>query len=431
MKDQYPSQLTLSPISTMNGTLRLPGSKSLSNRVILLSLLAQGSTTISNLLDSEDVRYMVSALAELDIPHQLNWDQHSLSIEGQNGRIRVAEANLFLGNAGTAMRPLTAVMTLGKGQYVLDGVQRMRERPIIDLVEGLQQLGAQITCADNGCPPVAITANGLPGGTTHLSGSISSQYLSAILMASPYAQQPVTIIIKNELVSLPYVQMTIDLMKQFGVQVENEENRKFVIPSQTYHSPTHYFVEGDASTASYFLAGAAITGGTVTVEGCGRKSVQGDIGFATVLEKMGAIVHWEDHSITVTGSGKLQGITINMNTMPDVAMTLAVVALFAQGETRIEDIYNWRVKETERMEAVSMELRRLGATVEVGRDYLVVQPPSQIQSATIQTYQDHRMAMAFSLAACKGVPITIDDPACVQKTFPQYFDVLSEMTATT
>ena len=214
MKDQYPSQLTLSPISTMNGTLRLPGSKSLSNRVILLSLLAQGSTTISNLLDSEDVRYMVSALEELDIPHQLNWDQHSLSIEGQNGRIRVAEANLFLGNAGTAMRPLTAVMTLGKGQYVLDGVQRMRERPIIDLVEGLQQLGAQITCADNGCPPVAITANGLPGGTTHLSGSISSQYLSAILMASPYAQQPVTIIIKNELVSLPYVQMTIDLMKQ-------------------------------------------------------------------------------------------------------------------------------------------------------------------------------------------------------------------------
>ncbi|MGA0191122.1 MAG: 3-phosphoshikimate 1-carboxyvinyltransferase [bacterium] len=424
-------QLRLDPIRRISGSITLPGSKSLSNRVLLLAMLSEGETFIENLLDSDDVRRMIDALAKLKISYEEDRPGKKIRVKGEGGRIPVDKAELFLGNAGTAIRPLTAALTLGHGRFVLDGIERMRERPIQDLLDGLNQLGAQVRSIDNtGCPPVEIIANGLPGGVTKLSGAISSQYLSAILLTSPYAQTPVEIRIKDHLVSIPYVEMTIRLMNRFGVNVDvSEDFKSFHINApQSYKSPKTYFVEGDASSASYFLAGAAITGGTVTVIGCGTDSLQGDAQFAKIMEMMGAEVQWEANQITVRGSGNLKGIDVDMNEMPDAAMTLAVAALFAKGTTAIRNIYNWRLKETERLKAVSSELKKLGATVEEGKDYIIIEPPEKLLSAEIATYDDHRMAMAFSLAACGEVPITILDPSCVSKTFPDYFDQLSKLT---
>ena len=424
-------QLRLDPIRRISGSITLPGSKSLSNRVLLLAMLSEGETFIENLLDSDDVRRMIDALAKLKILYEEDRPSKKIRVKGEGGRIPVDKAELFLGNAGTAIRPLTAALTLGHGRFALDGIERMRERPIQDLLDGLNQLGAQVRSINNsGCPPVEIIANGLPGGVTKLSGAISSQYLSAILLTSPYAQTPVEIRIKDHLVSIPYVEMTIRLMNRFGVNVDVSEDFKIfhINAPQSYKSPKTYFVEGDASSASYFLAGAAITGGTVTVIGCGTDSLQGDAQFAKIMEMMGSEVQWEANQITVRGSGNLKGIDVDMNEMPDAAMTLAVAALFAKGTTAIRNIYNWRLKETERLKAVSSELKKLGATVEEGEDYIIIEPPEKLLSAEIATYDDHRMAMAFSLAACGEVPITILDPSCVSKTFPDYFDQLSKLT---
>ena len=417
--------ITLSPIRKISGEVILPGSKSLSNRILLLSMLAEGQTEIQNLLDSDDIRRMVEALETLGIEFEENRAKNRISVSGTAGIIPVSEATLMLGNAGTAIRPLTAAMTLGHGRFVLDGVARMRERPIIDLVEGLSQLGANLHCLnETDCPPVEVIANGLPGGKTRLSGAISSQYLTAILLVAPYAKKDVEIEITDKLVSVPYVEMTLRLMQRFGVSVNHTDFQSFHIPRQNYQSPGSIFVEGDASSASYFLAGAAITKGTVTVKGCGTESMQGDARFAEVLEKMGALVEWGPNQVKLTGAA-LNGIDVDMNQMPDAAMTLAVAALFASGPTAIRNIYNWRVKETERLQAVSTELRKLGAEVEEGYDYLVIQPPKQIKEVSIDTYDDHRMAMAFSLAACGNSPVTINNPGCVSKTFPDYFEVLS------
>ncbi|MDP7138258.1 MAG: 3-phosphoshikimate 1-carboxyvinyltransferase [SAR324 cluster bacterium] len=424
-----PDSLILAPIKRISGRVDLPGSKSLSNRVLLLSMLAEGTTQIQNLLDSDDVRYMIGALEKLGITLQETREKNEISVEGCSGRIPNSDLELMLGNAGTAMRPLTAALTLGQGRYVLDGVPRMRERPIVDLVEGLQQLGAKVRLL-NGPPgpPVEILAQGLPGGTARIKGSVSSQFLSAILMAAPGAQKDITLEIDDTLVSVPYVEMTLALMERFGVHVENRDFQEFHIPGkQTYHSPGDFFVEGDASSASYFLAGAAITGGTVTVLGCGTESLQGDSKFAEVLEQMGAETQWQPHSVTVRGN-TLKGVDLDMNRMPDAAMTLAVAALFAEGTTKIRNVYNWRLKETERMKAVTTELRKLGAEVEEGDDYLIIDPPDQIQSTEIETYDDHRMAMAFSLAACGAESVTILDPGCVSKTFPDYFEVLKSVS---
>jgi len=424
-----PDSLILAPIKRISGRVDLPGSKSLSNRVLLLSMLAEGTTRIQNLLDSDDVRYMIGALEKLGITLQETREKNEISVEGCSGRIPNSDLELMLGNAGTAMRPLTAALTLGQGRYVLDGVPRMRERPIVDLVEGLQQLGAKVRLL-NGPPgpPVEILAQGLPGGTARIKGSVSSQFLSAILMAAPGAEKDVTLEIDDTLVSMPYVEMTLALMERFGVHVENRDFQEFHIPGkQTYHSPGDFFVEGDASSASYFLAGAAITGGTVTVLGCGTESLQGDSKFAEVLEQMGAETQWQPHSVTVRGN-TLKGVDLDMNRMPDAAMTLAVAALFAEGTTKIRNVYNWRLKETERMKAVTTELRKLGAEVEEGDDYLIIDPPDQIQSTEIETYDDHRMAMAFSLAACGAESVTILDPGCVSKTFPDYFEVLKSVS---
>ncbi len=425
MPCNFEDQIVLDPIRTISGKVVLPGSKSISNRILVLAMLAEGRSHAQNLPNSEDVRLMVEALRTLQVPIQENLQSRAMKITGCGGTIPVEGAELFLGNSGTTMRSLTAALAIGQGRFVLDGVARMRERPIIDLVHGLQQLGVRICCLKGtNCPPVEIHASGIPGGSAHVSGAISSQYLSALLMAAPYARNDVKIIIKDRLVSQPYVQMTLNLMTQFGVDVKNFRNRQFHIRGrQSYQSPGTIYVEGDASSASYFLAGAAITGSKITVEGCGSNSIQGDVQFAAILQQMGARVTWHPNAITLQGF-KLSGIDVDMNEMPDVAMTLAVVALFAEGSTAIRNIYNWRVKETERIKAVSSELRKLGAQVEEGEDYILITPPVALQSAVIDTYDDHRMAMAFSLAACGPVPVTINNPQCVAKTFPDYFDLL-------
>ncbi|KAF6144565.1 hypothetical protein GIB67_006057 [Kingdonia uniflora] len=440
------SEIVLKPIKEISGVVKLPGSKSLSNRILLLAALSEGTTVVDNLLSSEDVHYMLGALRTLGLDVEEDNANKRATVKGCGGQFPVGEETkeevlLNLGNAGTAMRPLTAAVTAagGNSRYVLDGVPRMRERPIGDLVLGLKQLGADVDCfLGTNCPPVRVNANGgLPGGKVKLSGSISSQYLTALLMAAPLALGDVEIEIIDKLISVPYVEMTLKLMKQYGVSVEHSDSwdRFLVKGGQKYKSPGYSYVEGDASSASYFLAGAAVTGGTVTVEGCGTTSLQGDVKFAEVLEKMGAKVTWTETSVTVTGpprdsSGKihLRAVDVNMNKMPDVAMTLAVVAIFADGPTTIRDVASWRVKETERMIAICTELRKLGATVEEGSDYCVITPPKRLNVTAIDTYDDHRMAMAFSLAACADVPVTIKDPGCTKKTFPDYFEVLERFT---
>ncbi|CAM8907497.1 unnamed protein product [Rhodiola kirilowii] len=440
-----PSKIVLQPIQEISGTVNLPGSKSLSNRILLLAALSEGTTVVENLLDSDDIHYMLGALKALGLDVEEQKAEKRAIVVGCGGKFPVGESKgevqLFLGNAGTAMRPLTAAVAAagGNASYILDGVPRMRERPIADLVIGLKQLGADADCfLGTSCPPVRVNANGgLPGGKVKLSGSISSQYLTALLMAAPLALGDVEIEIIDKLISIPYVEMSLKLMERFGVYVEHSDSwdRFYIKGGQKYRSPGNAHVEGDASSASYFLAGAAITGGTVTVEGCGTSSLQGDVKFAEVLGQMGAKVTWTENSVTVTGPKRnpfgrkhLRAIDVNMNKMPDVAMTLAVVALFADGPTAIRDVASWRVKETERMIAICTELRKLGATVEEGPDYCVITPPEKLNVTAIDTYDDHRMAMAFSLAACAEVPVTIKDPGCTRKTFPDYFEVLQRFT---
>jgi 3-phosphoshikimate 1-carboxyvinyltransferase len=428
--------LTLKPIKKIDGTVRLPGSKSLSNRILLLAALAEGTTRVENLLDSDDIRYMVDALKVLGLSFTEDRVNNILEITGCGGKFEKTGkevTELFLGNAGTAMRPLTAaVAAAGQGTFVLDGVQRMRERPIQDLVDGLVQLGVDAECTmGTGCPPVRINCKGLPGGKIELGGNVSSQYLTAILMSAPLSTGTVEIQVVTELISKPYVEMTIKLMERFGVKVDAAEDlQSFKIQGgQTYKSPGSIFVEGDASSASYFLAGATITGGTVTVEGCGLDSIQGDTKFAYTMEQMGATLEWTANSVTCTGpkDGKLKAIDVNMNAMPDAAMTLAVAALFADGTTTIRDVASWRVKETERMIAICTETRKLGAEVVEGSDYCVITPPKGgfNKGVAIDTYDDHRMAMAFALAACGNEDIIINDPKVTKKTFPNYFDVLA------
>lgn len=438
--DSDKNQLTVTPIKSLDGIVTLPGSKSLSNRCLLLAALSEGETRVENLLESDDIRYMLEALDTLKVPVKREPDDPTtVTVTGQAGPINSPtpeeSLELFLGNAGTAMRPLAAALCMGKGQFVLDGVPRMRERPIADLIDGMQQLGAVVTCVEaTGCPPVTIDAKGLTGGKASISGQMSSQFLSSMLMASPAADGEITITIKDELISAPYVSLTIGLMKKFGVNVKIEGDLSgapsFIIGAdEKYTSPDTILVEGDASSASYFLAGAAITGGTVTVRGCGSESVQGDVAFANVMEQMGATVTWTADSITCTRDPdvKLKGVDVDCDKIPDAAMTLAVAALFAEGPTTIRNVYSWRLKETERMKAIVAECTKLGAVVEEFRDYCIIHPPKDNkvnENVVIETYDDHRMAMTFSLAACGGVNVIIDDPGCTGKTFPTYFEML-------
>ena len=415
--------LTLPPLRSMQGEITLPGSKSLSNRILLLAAVAKGETRISNLLDSDDVRHMLGALRELGVDYQLSADKKDCVVTGLGGPFALASPlELFLGNAGTAMRPLCAMLCASQGEVTLTGEPRMLERPIGDLVDCLSGCGASIDYLGNdGYPPLKVHGKGLSGGRVSIKGNISSQFLTAMLMAAPFSSEDLEIVVEGELVSKPYILITLDVMARFGVTVENHDYRRFVVRAgQQYRSPGEIMVEGDASSASYFLAAAAIAGGTVRVHGSGLTSVQGDVRFADVLEQMGAKVLWGDTWIEVS-RGELNGVDVDLNHIPDAAMTIATTALFAKGPTAIRNVYNLRVKETDRLAALSTELRKVGAIVEEGEDYLVITPPAHILSATIDTYDDHRMAMCFSLAAFGESAITINDPACTSKTFPGYF----------
>lgn len=365
--------LTLQPIARVDGTINLPGSKSVSNRALLLAALANGTTVLTNLLDSDDVRHMLNALKALGVHYTLSDDRTRCEVTGNGGALRSGEElELFLGNAGTAMRPLAAALCLGSNNIVLTGEPRMKERPIGHLVDALRQGGAQIEYLEQENYPPLRLRGGFSGGDVEVDGSVSSQFLTALLMTAPLAPQDTVITIKGELVSRPYIDITLHLMKTFGVEVENQSYQHFVVRgAQQYQSPGNYLVEGDASSASYFLAAGAIKGGTVKVTGIGRNSVQGDIHFADVLEKMGATVTWGADFISCT-RGELNAIDMDMNHIPDAAMTIATAALFAKGTTTLRNIYNWRVKETDRLYAMATELRKLGAEVEEGEDYIRV-----------------------------------------------------------
>ncbi|EEF3455494.1 3-phosphoshikimate 1-carboxyvinyltransferase [Salmonella enterica] len=421
--------LTLQPIARVDGTINLPGSKSVSNRALLLAALACGKTVLTNLLDSDDVRHMLNALSALGINYTLSADRTRCDITGNGGPLRASGAlELFLGNAGTAMRPLAAALCLGQNEIVLTGEPRMKERPIGHLVDSLRQGGANIDYLEQENYPPLRLRGGFTGGDIEVDGSVSSQFLTALLMTAPLAPEDTIIRVKGELVSKPYIDITLNLMKTFGVEIANHHYQQFVVKGgQQYHSPGRYLVEGDASSASYFLAAGAIKGGTVKVTGIGRKSMQGDIRFADVLEKMGATITWGDDFIACT-RGELHAIDMDMNHIPDAAMTIATTALFAKGTTTLRNIYNWRVKETDRLFAMATELRKVGAEVEEGHDYIRITPPAKLQHADIGTYNDHRMAMCFSLVALSDTPVTILDPKCTAKTFPDYFEQLARMS---
>jgi 3-phosphoshikimate 1-carboxyvinyltransferase len=427
--------LDLAPVPRVSGTVLLPGSKSISNRTLLLAALAEGVTEVKALLASDDTRHMLAALKQLGV----NWMQHGDSrdyrVEGVGGEFPVKLADLFLGNAGTAFRPLTAALALSHGEYRLSGVPRMHERPIGDLVDALRQLGADIVyLGAEGYPPLAVKpAQIKAAGRVQVRGNVSSQFLTALLMAAPLARQEVTIEVVGELISKPYIEITLNLMSRFGVEVERLGWQAFTLRAgQTYRSPGVIHVEGDASSASYFLAAGAIGQGPVRVEGVGKASIQGDVRFAEALEQMGAEVTMGDNWIEARSpqSGKLKALDLDCNHIPDAAMTLAVAALFADGTTTLRNIASWRVKETDRIAAMATELRKVGATVEEGPDFIKVTPPHSsllTPHAQIDTYDDHRMAMCFSLVALGGVPVRINDPNCVAKTFPDYFERLSSI----
>lgn len=416
-------QLTLDPIAKVSGEVNVPGSKSLSNRALLLAALAEGETELTNLLDSEDIEHMLNALTKLGVSYRLSEDKTQCVVQGNGGTFNVAEPlELFLGNAGTAMRPLCAALAASNVDTVLTGEPRMEERPIGDLVDALREADAEVTYLKNeGFPPLQIKGKTLNGGEMSVDGSVSSQFLTALLMAAPLFSGDVTIRIKGELVSKPYIDITLDTMAKFGVTVKNDNYQTFTISGDAkYIAPGKFMVEGDASSASYFLAAGAIKGGTVRVTGIGQNSIQGDIRFADVLEAMGATVVWNDEYVEVTGA-PLKGVNMDMNHIPDAAMTIATTALFAEGPTTMTNIYNWRVKETDRLAAMATELQKLGAKVEEGHDYIKVWPTDSLKHAEIDTYNDHRIAMCFSLVALSDTPVTINDPGCTRKTFPDYF----------
>jgi 3-phosphoshikimate 1-carboxyvinyltransferase len=410
----------------LQATVRVPGSKSLTNRALLIAALANGRTRLTNALFSDDSCYFAKALQTLGFEAQLDQDNFEMTVTGLGGRIPAQQAELFVGNSGTTARFLTAFLTLGRGEYILDGEPRMRERPIGDLVDALAQLGAKLD-TNNGFPPVKITASGLPGGRARIAGNISSQFLSALLMVAPYAKSRIEIEVSTDLNSRPYVDMTIAIMADFGVQIERDAYKYFTIRPASYLPFTSYQIESDASAASYFFAAPAICGGAVRVENISRDSKQGDIAFLNVLRSMGCIITEGDHFIEVTGTEQLKGVDVDMRDIPDTAQTLAAVAPFASTPTRIRGIASARVKETDRVHSTCTELARLGVRVEEYEDGMTIYPCQTFTPVTVQTYNDHRMAMAFSLLGLRVSGVSVNNPACVSKTFPDYFEVLETL----
>lgn len=410
------------------GRIRPPGSKSLTNRALTIAALASGTCELSGVLDSVDTQVMIQSLDRLGIPVAADLKAKRFVVTGQGGAIPQSQADLWCENSGTSIRFLTALCATGQGTFRLDGNTRMRERPIAPLVNALQSVGVQARCElANDCPPVLLSTTGLPGGTLHVSGNLSSQYLSGLLMASPAARADVVIEVQGELVSRPYVDMTLALMRDFGATIAEPHLNHFKIKSQPYRG-RHYEIEPDASAASYFFAVAAVTGGEVTVEGLHRSALQGDIRFVDALVRMGCEAEWSAESITVRG-GKLRGIDVNMNDISDTAQTLACVAPFAEGPTRIRDVAHMRLKETDRVLAVVTELRRTGLEVEEHPDGLTIYP-GPVQPAEIQTYDDHRMAMSFALLGLRVPGIRIADPECTSKTYPHFFADLEQLCRT-
>lgn len=441
--------LSISPIThPLHATVRVPGSKSLTNRALAIAALAEGTTTLINTLESDDSRYFTDSLQRLGFGvraiHELPLPE--ITVHGLAGHIPATTANLFIGNAGTAARFLTAFVCLGHGEYIIDGVERMRQRPIGDLVEALQQLGVDITPANptanlqpptSICPPIKVRASGLRGGLTRVAGDVSSQFLSGLLMVAPYAESPIEIIVTDDLNSKPYVDLTLAIMADFGVRVERDGYTRFSVKPQRYRALSEYAIESDASAAAYFFAAPAVCGGTVRVENISRNSRQGDIAFLDVLTQMGCEVKQGDNWIEVVGAihesplhesplheSPLRGVAVDLRDLPDTAQTLAAIAPFANSPTTIRGIASARVKETDRVAATCAELRRLGVTVEEYPDGLKIYPCDHLQPATIQTYDDHRMAMAFTLVGLRVAGVVIENPGCVSKTFPNYFEVV-------
>lgn len=411
-------------IGPVSGRLRPPGSKSITNRALILAALANGHSKLTGVLESTDTRVMIESLNRLGIGVTHDADSCVCEVDGCGGQVPAAEAELWLENSGTSIRFLTALCSLGAGRYRLDGIARMRQRPIADLTDCLATLGASVVCEDpqTGCPPVLMEpGRRLTGGQAGIRGNISSQFLSAILMSAPCATQPVTLTVDGELVSLPYVDMTLRMMADFGVSVDRPDAATFCLPSQPYVART-YDVEPDASAASYFMGVAAVTGGSVTIDGLTKGALQGDVEFATALEQMGCDVQWHADSVTVIGR-PLKGIDIDMNAISDTAQTLSTVAVFADGPTRIRSVEHMRHKETDRVSAVVTELRRAGITADEFDDGLTIHPGTP-QPAEIHTYDDHRMAMSFALLGLKTAGIRILDPGCTAKTYPRFFDDL-------
>ncbi len=429
----FMEQITLPALHQVEGKITLPGSKSISNRTLLLAALSNGTTLIRDLLKSDDTDRMLEALTTLGVTLE-QIDTNDWRVTGCAGNFPNKQADLFLGNAGTAFRPLTAALAFSNGDYKLSGIPRMHERPIGDLVTALQQAGADVAYLENnGYPPLDIHASALDSSKPlQIRGDVSSQFLTALLMALPLTNQAATIEVVGELISKPYIEITLNLMEKFGVDVGRDGWQTFTIPANTsYSSPNEIFVEGDASSASYFLAAGGIASKTgVTVEGVDFSSIQGDIKFAHELEKLGINISNASNSVTASKpDAKIKGFNLDCNHIPDAAMTLGIIALFAEGTTKLSNIASWRVKETDRIIAMATELRKVGATVIEGEDFIEITPPQSLTPyAIIDTYDDHRMAMCFSLISLGGVPVKINDPNCVAKTFPTYFDVFQSIS---
>ena len=412
----------------VRATVRPPGSKSITNRALVCAALAEGTSTLRGALDSEDTRVMIEGLRKLGISIEVSDNGETLVVEGCEGTPPAKSADILVANSGTTIRFLTALVTLAQGEFTLDGIARMRERPIGDLADALNQLGADVTClGKNECPPIRVQAAGLNGGIAHIRGDISSQYLSGLLMTATYARTAVKIIVDGTLVSVPYVTMTQAVMRSFQGETQASDDFSIIeVPCGNQYRATNYAIEPDASAASYFWAVAAVTGGEVTVTGLGRDSLQGDVRFVECLSQMGCEVRFESESVTVKGAA-LRGIDVDMNAISDTVQTLSVVALFAEGTTKIRNVPHIRHKETDRIAAVATELRKLGATVVEHSDGLEI-TPGNLQPATIDTYNDHRMAMSFAVAGLVQSGVVINDPGCTAKTYPGYFEDLSRIT---
>ena len=427
----YPPQIEITPLATpLVALVKVPGSKSITNRALALSALAKGATTLRDALFAKDTERMQDCLRRLGFSLSADSVAGTIMVQGQAGTIPASGADLFVGNSGTTGRFISPIVALGRGDYHLDGVDRMRARPIGDLVQALEALGVTVECP-TGCPPLIIHAKGLHGGRTVIRADTSSQFLSGLLLAAPYASAETEICIEGPILSAPYIQMTVTMLRQFGAQLTVEqEGRIYRIPGkQTLKSPGIYFIEPDASAASYFFAAAALTGGRVRIEGLGPGSLQGDTHFVTILQQMGCNIITDNGAIEVQGRESLKGVTVDMNAISDTVMTLAAIAPFADSPTVIENVAHIRHKETDRLAAVATELTRLGVRVEERDDGLTIYPAKKLLPATIQTYDDHRMAMAFAIMGLRSPGIVIDNPACVAKTFPGFFEQLTKLTS--